>query len=59
MQPPPLSLARADWQQAMCDVAHSRFTAHWSEFEPDSQLREQAEALAQSKYSQAAYNQKR
>jgi lipoate-protein ligase A len=59
VQPPPLSLAKIDWQQAVCDVAVRDFGAQWSEFEPDTLLRERAEALAREKYAQAAYNQKR
>ena len=59
VQPPPLSLAKADWQKAMCDVAHLSFAALWAEFEPGTELREWAEELAQDKYSRTAYNQKR
>jgi lipoate-protein ligase A len=55
VQPPPVSLARTDWQQAMCDVAH----ANWVAFQPDSALRERAEELAAKKYSQAAFTRKR
>jgi len=56
---PPLSVAKIDWQQAMCDVAVRDFGARWSEFELDTLLREQAERLTLEKYSQRAYNQKR
>jgi len=59
VQPPPLSLAKIDWQQAVCDVAVRDFGVHWSEFELNTSLREQAERLALEKYSQATYNQKR
>ena len=55
VQPPPLALARTDWQQAMCDVAH----VNWVAFQPDPALRERAEELAAKKYSQAAFTQKR
>lgn len=59
VQPPPLSLAKADWQKAMCDVAHFDFDVRWVEFELDSPLRERAEELATEKYSQTGYNRKR
>jgi lipoate-protein ligase A len=59
VQPPPLSLAKIDWQQAVCDVAVRDFGAQWLQFELDTSLRENAERLTLEKYSQAAYNQKR
>jgi lipoate-protein ligase A len=59
VQPPPLALAKVDWQQAMCDVAGQSFGAQWSEFELDMALRERAEALTCEKYAQPAYNRKR
>ncbi len=55
VQPPPLALAREDWQQAMCAAAGVR----WAELELDSGLRERAEALVAAKYSQRLFNQKR
>jgi len=59
VQPQPLSLAKADWRKAMCDVAHFNFGVHWSEFEADTELREQADELARQKFSQSSYNLKR
>jgi lipoate-protein ligase A len=59
VQPPPLSLAKVDWQQAVCDVAVRDFSVPWSECELDTQLRECAEALTRDKYSLEAYTQKR
>jgi lipoate-protein ligase A len=59
VQPPPLSLAKADWQKAMCDVAHFDFGVRWTELELDTPLREHAEELAAAKYCQASYNRKR
>jgi lipoate-protein ligase A len=52
------SLAKIDWQQAMCDTAVRDFGVQWSEFELDTLLRERAEALTREKYALAAYNQK-
>jgi lipoate-protein ligase A len=59
VQPPPLALAKIDWQQAVCDVAVHEFKAQWQEFGLDTQLRERAEQLTLEKYSQAAHNRKR
>ncbi len=59
VQPPPLGLAKIDWQQAMCDVAGEAFGVRWAELEPDMELRERAETLAEQKYSLATFNQKR
>jgi lipoate-protein ligase A len=59
LQPPPLSLAKSDWQKAVCDVAHFDFGVRWAEFETDTQLRQRSEELARDKYSQTGYNQKR
>jgi lipoate-protein ligase A len=59
VQPQRLACARADWQQAMCDVAGAGQGAQWMTFEPDAALAGQAQELARQKYSQAAYNRKR
>lgn len=59
VQPPPLGLAKIDWQQAMCDVASAGFGVQWTELEPDLELRERAEALTEQKYSRASFNEKR
>jgi lipoate-protein ligase A len=59
VQPRRLSLARAEWQQVMCDVAGSGQGAQWMAFQPDPPLAEHAQALARQKYSQASYNRKR
>jgi lipoate-protein ligase A len=59
VQPPPIGLARADWQKAMCDVAVERCKADWLPFEPDADLNERAASLVRLKYSLVAYNQRR
>jgi len=56
VQPPPVPLARADWESAMCAAAVER---GWIQFTPDALLHERALALARQKYSQPTYNQKR
>jgi lipoate-protein ligase A len=59
VQPPPLKLARIDWERAMDETAREKFRVARSEFSPDVNLRERAAGLASLKYSQAAYNEKR
>jgi lipoate-protein ligase A len=59
VQPPPVPLARTDWEKAMLAVAREKFPAVWSELVPDEKLRELAEEFACEKFSQAAYNCKR
>lgn len=57
VQPPPLPLARADWERAMIATAPppSASTA----FAPDGPLLARVAELMAQKYSQRAYNQKR
>ena len=59
VQPTGLGPSRADWEQAMCDVAREEQGAVWTALEPDAQLAGHALDLAQQKYSQAGYNHKR
>jgi len=59
VQPPPLKLARDDFEAAMRVVAEKNFAVTWKNFAPDSELRTHAETLAQEKFSQTNYNQKR
>jgi len=59
VQPPPLSLDKADWREAMREAAHADQGARWTVFEPDAQLAERAQQLAEKKYSQPTYNRKR
>jgi lipoate-protein ligase A len=59
VQPPPLNLAKADWQAAMCIVAVNRFCTGWEELIVEGELLARAEWLANHKYSQASYNEKR
>ncbi len=59
VQPPPVSLARADWETAMRDVAASTQGVAWSRFEFDQVLAAEISDLVQTKYSQAGFNQKR
>ncbi|MSR43181.1 MAG: lipoate--protein ligase family protein [Pedosphaera sp.] len=59
VQPPPLQLAKADWQKAMCDAAVFDGNVKWEPFTPDGELNERAEELARTKYSLATYNERR
>jgi lipoate-protein ligase A len=59
IQPPPISLKRADWENAMREVAYGQFRVEGHEFLPDATLRAGAAELARQKYSQNDYNQKR
>lgn len=57
VQPPPLPLARAEWEQAM--IATTSPATPWTEFVPDGVMLGRVAELVVQKYSQAAYNQKR
>jgi lipoate-protein ligase A len=59
VQPPPMKIARTDWENAMCELALENFRVEWNDFPPDAKLREWADGLAREKFSQAAYNRKR
>ncbi len=59
VQPPLQTLAKADWQKAMCDVAYRDFDVDWAELVPDAVPTGQAEELVRTKYSQEAYHRKR
>lgn len=59
VQPPPMAVARADWETAMVEVAREQFAAGWQGLTPDARLRESVEALSGKKYSQDSYNKKR
>lgn len=57
VQPPPLPLARTDWERAM--IATAPPSAAGTEFVPDGPLLTRVAELMAQKYSQRAYNQKR
>jgi hypothetical protein len=59
VQPPPVKLARADWEQAMCGVAEAEFGVKWMEFAPGDPFQQRVAELAKNTYAQAAYNQRR
>jgi lipoate-protein ligase A len=59
VQPPPLKLAKMDWQSAMCEVATGQWRTNWIGLEPDNALRDRVEELENQKYSRLEYNTKR
>ena len=59
VQPPPIGLAKADWQKTMCNVAFEKWKVRWASFEPDTSLNQRAEELARRKYALAEHNQRR
>ncbi|MGH7951441.1 MAG: lipoate--protein ligase family protein [Limisphaerales bacterium] len=59
VQPPPVSVARDDWENAMREVARERFHVEWNEFLPGAILKKRVEELARQKYSQDAFSRKR
>jgi len=59
VQPPPLALARTDWQLAMCDAGRAAWAVKWLDFEPDGMLRGRTETLVRQKYSQPGFITKR
>jgi hypothetical protein len=59
VQPPSRTILRADWQNALLDIAAEQEGVHWKVFEVDPVLNERTAELAEQKYSQPAYNQRR
>jgi lipoate-protein ligase A len=59
VQPPPIGLKRADWENAMRAVAIEQFGAVWEDYILSPELEIQTRALASEKYSQAQFNSKR
>jgi lipoyl(octanoyl) transferase len=59
IQPPPIPLARMDFEQAMRAVAERNFGGHWRVVAPDAALHECARSLALRKYGLMDYNQRR
>jgi lipoate-protein ligase A len=59
IQPPPLSLARVDFENALCGVAEKHFLVAWRELLPDAEPHNLAVKLAREKFSQSCYNQRR
>jgi lipoyl(octanoyl) transferase len=56
---PPVKIARADFEDAMCDAARENWEIKWNKFSPDLKLDARAGEFALQKYSRNNYNQKR
>jgi len=54
-----ISLARTDWQKALCAVGSGEWGIEWLDFEPDDPLRKRAKDLVRHKYSQMEFIRKR
>jgi lipoate-protein ligase A len=59
VQPPPVSLARADWEHAMREAAREAWSIDWQIMPAEQVFGDQVAALVRVKYSQSEYNQKR
>jgi lipoate-protein ligase A len=58
VQPPP-GPRRSDWQMSMVEVGRKNYGIDWAEFKPDALLQKRVEELANNKYGERAFNQKR
>jgi lipoate-protein ligase A len=59
VQPPPLSLSRTAWHQAMCQVATEQLGVEWTPLKPEGTPTHLTASLLAEKYSQASFNQRR
>jgi lipoate-protein ligase A len=59
VQPPPVSLSRSDWEEAMQTAVMESFSIQWRMYSPNKDSIARATELARQKYSQTSYNQKR
>jgi lipoate-protein ligase A len=59
VQPPPVSVSRADFEQAMRGVAEKNFGRTWQEFPADDLAHKAAASLVSEKFAQVCYNQRR
>src|ERR1700679_3644266 len=59
VQPPPISLSRERWENAMTEVARERQGIEWKALEPELKLRNLVENLRATKYGRQDFNQKR
>lgn len=59
VQPPPLNLAKAEWQAAMCTTAVGHYCSAWDELVVEGALLARAQELEETRYGLVAYNEKR
>ena len=56
---PPAAVAKADWQKALCDLAHDQWGVSWIPFDLSPALEERVKSLVEQKYSKPEYNRRR
>jgi lipoate-protein ligase A len=59
VQPPPIALARDQWETALCDIARTSFAVEWQFMPANKGLEELTNELRLKKYRQSNHNQKR
>ena len=59
IQPPSVGLARNAWEESMLRIAEKHWGACWSALQPGPSLIALTDELRRTKYSQAAFNQRR
>ena len=59
LQPTPPSITRTSWENVFEEVGQLTEQIRWIPFEPDAELKQRAQSLAERKYAQTAYNAKR
>ncbi len=59
VQPPPIKISRAEWEQAMCDAAVTRDDVSWEELKISAVLAQRSAEISRTSSSQPAYNQRR
>jgi lipoate-protein ligase A len=59
VQPPPIGLARDQWEGAMCEIAQTNFSIEWQMMPTNSEIEELTNELRLKKYGQQGYNCKR
>ena len=55
VQPPSISLARADWERAMVETGETTQAIIWTDFAPETRLQSRALSLVRQKYSQPEF----
>ena len=59
VQPPPIGLARDQWETAMCEIARTSFSIEWQTMPAEGKIEELTNELRLRKYGQPSYNRQR
>jgi lipoate-protein ligase A len=59
VQPPPIKIKRAAWENALCDAVAGEYGVSWRDWKATEVLGHRAGELAETVFSQAAHNEKR